>query len=120
MKNQIEIQQRFLGEDNPMKLGHLSSDLARIASLLKMKVGEDTIKGVMEEAKLFAEWTGATPGISQETQMFLVKIQNFLAAKEQEWNSSSQNVTWRKELSDCLRAWSEELLKEAGFFDRNE
>lgn len=117
MKNQLEIQRRFLKEDTPMKLGHLSSDLARIASLLNMKVGTQTVQAVIEEAGLFAEWAGTSPGVSRETQAFLAKIQNFLSAKGQEWNSSNQNPVWRKEAADCLRSWADELLKEAGFFD---
>gem|GEM_PF-5266388 len=88
-----------------MQQGQLASDLARIASLLGMKVEDETTRGVMEEARLFSEWTGANPGISPETQ---------------EWDSKNQDTVWRKELSDCLRAWSDDLLKEAGFLDGNE
>lgn len=115
MRNQIEIQERFLRETAEMRLGHLASDLARIASFIEIETKEGTVKTVMEEAKFFAEW--AARDAKPEIRMFLAEIQGFLAKKELELNSLSNNHEWKKEVSQYVRACSDGLLKKAGFID---
>jgi len=96
-----------------MRLGHLASDLARIATLSGMPDEEETIKGVLEEAKFFAEWAAQEAELN--VQMFLAEIQSFLALTELQWPSLSKDFQWRQEIAGRLRAWSSELLKKAGF-----
>lgn len=118
MKNLAEIQERFLREDSKMRMGHLASDLARLASLLRMKTKQETIKGVMAEAKFFSEW--AAQGMELEIQMLLSEIQSFLAQTELKWESLSNDAGWKEEVTRCLRGWSDVLLQKAGLVDSNE
>ncbi len=120
MNDLSKIQKRYLEEENPMKLGHLASDLARIASLTNMKAGEQALLSVIEEAKFFTEWAATSSGVSIEIQIFLAEIQGFLARKELEADSNLNNEEWKKSLSHCVRTWSHELLEKAGFLDSNE
>ena len=120
MSRLAEIQVRFLKEENSMKLGHLASDLARIASLTEMKAGRTALKSVLEEAKYFSEWAATATNVPLETQMFLAEIQSFIAQKELEFDSMFENQEWRAGLRSRARVWSQELLKRAGFFDSNE
>ena len=115
MRNQNELQERFLKENATMRLGHLASDLGRIASLLGMRVGGETVKTVIEESKFFAEW--AAPEVEPKVQELLADIQSFLALTELEWNGSSDRSEWRGVTARQLRYWSDELLKKAGFID---
>ena len=118
MKNQIEIQKRFLEEDARMRLGHLASDLARIASLVQVQAKEETVKSVIEEGKFFAEW--AAQGVELEIQIFLAEIQSFLARTELEWETLSKDTPWRVKIAERTRNWSEELLRKSGFFNSDE
>lgn len=118
MRNQPEIQERFLKESPEMRLGHLASDLARIASFIEMQLKTEAIKTVIEESKFFAEW--AARDAKPEIQMFLAGIRGFLAQKELELNSLSSNQEWKKEVSQYVRACSDGLLKKAGLIDAGE
>ena len=120
MKSQIEIQQRFLKENAQMRLGHLASDLSRIASLTEIKMEEEAAKLVMEEAKFFTEWAGTAAEADLETRMFLAEIQGYISLKKLEWDSASKGEEWRGNLRRQLRLWSDELLKRAGFFEDDE
>ena len=120
MNHLTKIQERFLKEEDSMKLGHLASDLARIASLTEMEAGRKVLKSVLEEAKYFAEWAATAPGVEIEIQTFLAEIQGFLAEKELELDSKFDNEDWKKLLRGQARTWSDELLNRAGFFDSDE
>jgi hypothetical protein len=115
VKNQTEIQQRFLKENPLMRLGHLSSDLARIASFMEIPNEEQATRSVIQESKFFAEW--AASEVDLETQMLLAEIQGFLTQMEKAWNSSYKNSIWQKNCAQRLRNWADELLKRAGFFN---
>lgn len=117
MRNPLELQERFLKETSPMRLGHLASDLARVSDLLKMRVGPETIKGVLEESKFFAQWAGIAGDLSAEMKTLLAEIQGFVAQKELEWETFSKNSEWRDNVARQLRVWSDELLKKAGFLE---
>lgn len=118
MRNQPEIQERFFRESPEMRLGHLASDLSRIASFIEMQAKTEAIKAVIEESKFFAEW--AAQDAKPEIQMSLAEIQSFLTQKELELNSLSDNHEWKKEVSQYVRACSDGLLKKAGLIDAGE
>ena len=101
-----------------MRLGHLASDLARIASFIEMQLKTEAVKSVIEESKFFAEW--AARDEKPEIQMFLAEIRSFLAQKESELNFLSNNKEWKKEVSQYVRACSDGLLKKAGLIDADE
>ena len=115
MNHLVEIRERFLREENSMKLGHLASDLTRIASLTEMKAGGKVLKSVLEEAKYFAEWAATAPGVVLETQMFLADIQGFIARKELEWEWGLDKQEWKEDFRHRTQIWSQELLERAGF-----
>ena len=117
MKNLIEVQNRFSKENSKMQLGHLASDLARIASFIDIKMDARALKSVIEEAKYFAEWTATAPGVTLETQIFLAKIQEFVAQKELEFDCMFEKEEWRAGVRSRARAWSDELLRKAGFLE---
>lgn len=117
MRNPLELQERFLKETSPMRLGHLASDLARASDLLKMRVGPETIQGVLQESKFFAEWTGTAGDLSIEIKTLLAEIQSFVTQKELEWEALSKNLEWRANVARQLRVWSDELLKKTGLLE---
>ena len=98
-----------------MRLGHLSSDLARIASFMEIPNEEQATKSVIHESKFFAEWTA--PEADLETQMLLAEIQEFLARMETKWDSSYPHPEWKQNCAQQLRDWADTLLKKAGFFN---
>ena len=116
--NPSKLQERFFKEKPKMRLGHLASDLARIAFLLGKELEKETVESVMNESKFFAEW--AAQDVDPETQILLAEIQGCLAQWELEWSSLSANIAWKNKTARILRTWSDELLKRAGFFDSDE
>lgn len=115
MRNQIEIQERFLKEDGKMRLGHLASDLSRIASFIEMQLDTNVVCDVIEEAKLFAEWTAQ--GREFEMQTFLAEIQSTLAQRELELSSLLRDPGRKIEFIRFLKTSSSHLLKKAGFLE---
>lgn len=115
MKNLIEIRESFLKADSKMRLGHLASDLLRIASFIEKGMDFQAIKSVMEEGAFFAEW--AAPQVDLDIQMLLAEIQGYISQKQLEWDSYSANVESMEDIKRQLRFWSNELLKRAGFVE---
>jgi len=118
MNNLVEIQRRFLREGPKMRLGHLASDLSRVASFIEMGTDGKAVKAVMEEGKFFAEWTAEK--VDLEIQILLAEIQCFLAQKESEWDVSFKMDSWRQDVIRQVRNWSQELLQRAGFIEHDE
>ncbi len=100
-----------------MRLGHLASDLARIASFTEMELDEGAIKRVMEEAEFFAEWT--VREVEIEIQRLLAEIQGFLAQARLQWDTLSKNTEWKTEVAKQCRAWANTLLERGGFTAEN-
>ncbi|MBI4395169.1 MAG: hypothetical protein HY583_03120 [Candidatus Omnitrophica bacterium] len=115
MKNQLEVQKRFLQEDTNMKLGHLASDLSRLASLVEMGNKAQTIKGVIEESKFFCEWS--VRDFELDIQTLLAEIQSFLSQMELQWDFLSHQNEWRESVVHKSKVWSQELLQKSGLIN---
>ena len=57
MKNQSAIQERYLHDALPVRLGALAANLARIKSFSSDPEHRDVVEGLLEESKFFIEWT---------------------------------------------------------------
>ena len=77
MKNQVAIQERYLREDLPMRLGELAANLARIQSFSDHLDHREVVACLLEEGSFFIEWTMADAG--SDLQPELLELQRQLA-----------------------------------------
>lgn len=106
-----QIKVRFLREEPSMRLGHLASDLLRIAGFMKRGMINEA-KPVIRESMLFAEW--ASPAVEPRVQGILSEIQSFFALKELQLSRKENFSEELDEITSTSTMWSEKLLKEAG------
>lgn len=104
-----QIKDRFLKEPPTMRLGHLASDLLRIAGFLESGMISEA-GPVIRESKFFAEWAAPEAGV--ELQSLLAEVQSFLALKELRFNACEDSSGEFEETIAHTRKWSQELLKE--------
>ena len=87
------------------KLGGISSDLARLANLLKSGSNDQKLfSDLVTELKCFTEWTAAELPVDQ--QEMLLQLQRTLL----KWIHSSQGALIQKEAT----AWSDKILDASG------
>jgi len=108
MHNLDQIKERYLKESLNMRLGHLASDLARIATFSD----KNAIKDLIEESKFFIEWT--LKEASFDAQVLLAEIQSKLALWERHFSAQNDNAAELEELRETARVWSEKLLEISG------
>ncbi|HVP37226.1 MAG TPA: hypothetical protein VMT04_09550, partial [Terriglobales bacterium] len=75
MKNIQDIKTRYLKDKLPVRLGGISSDLARIASFAPVKDNWETVKSLLEESKFFIEWTALDASLEQKALLVEIQIQ---------------------------------------------
>jgi hypothetical protein len=112
VKNQESIQQRFLKDPLPVRLGGLAADLRRISSAARRAAGAAHVALMLEESQYFIEWSAAE--LSPEAAAQLVEIQVMLSLWKRSWPEVQQNPTQRTLLSIQARQWSDRVLQMAG------
>ncbi|MBI2885198.1 MAG: hypothetical protein HYY15_03385 [Candidatus Omnitrophica bacterium] len=103
-----QIQERFLKDPLPVRLGGLAADLARISSFSENPANRQAVASLLEEGKYFAEW--AAPDAPLETQAVLAEIQIELAVWQRRWISGQPIPNLRSE----AERRADELLTIAG------
>jgi hypothetical protein len=105
MKNIDQIKERFLKEPFNMRLGHLASDLARIATFSD----ENAIKDLIEESKFFIEWVAREA--SFDVKVLLAGMQSKLALCQRRILTQKANNSDLEDLKEAAKAWSEKLVE---------
>ena len=94
MKNLAAIQERYLRDPLPIRLGGLAANLARIESFSNHDALRDAVESLLNESKHFIEWTAADADLA--VQVDLVEIQRQLAkwhlAKAEIWLDSGSRA----------------------------
>jgi len=108
MQNLEGIKNRFLKNNLAMRLGCIASDLARLKSFSEMPNNQKAIRDLIEESKLFIEWTA--PQASLNVQEELINLQLQLAMKGYSFK--------RKEIIKFAAKWSKKVLELSGLIKR--
>ncbi len=77
------LKERYLQGQLPISLGNLASNLARIKSPSQNAANGELIKNMLQESKLFIEWTARDAEI--EIARELVELQIQLACWQYSW-----------------------------------
>lgn len=112
MDNLEERKERFLREPFDGRLGHLASDLMRIAGFLDSDKNRKAVVDIMEESKFFIEW--AASGSPSHIQELFSEMQSRLALWHRHLLMAKENSKEIKDLAKNARLWSAQLIQFSG------
>jgi len=109
MKTLAEREVRYQRETPTAQLGHLASNLNRIALLLERPQEQQTLLQVVKESEHFTEWTAAHWPF--EIQELLVQVQVRLAMWHRVWPRLGARREFRLAVARDAQEWANRLLK---------
>ena len=112
MKDWSPIQERYLRDAVPIRLGGLAANLRRIKSFATQDAGGDAVASLIEESKYFIEWTARDAQI--ETAAQLVELQVQLARWQRNWPQTWSDPSRRQQIAEQSLSWSERVLALSG------
>lgn len=95
-----------------MRMGHLASDLLRVATFLKDRADINTVGDILEESKFFIEWTMADA--PSEVQVLFADIQPRLALWQYRLSQRKKDIVEIEELQKSAKDWSAQLIDMSG------
>lgn len=96
----------------PVRLGGLAANLSRIKSFSANENSRETVASLIDESKMFIEWTAAQAEINTAALMVDVQIQ--LALWQVRWNHIWSDSSERKRIADQSGIWSKQILELSG------
>lgn len=112
MKDWRAIRERYLQDAIPIRLGGLAANLSRIKSFSIHDASQPVVEGLIEESKLFIEWTAAEAGIEAAAE--LVELQIQLSRWQRNWLKIWPDPAQRKEVAVQSGEWSRRVLGLSG------
>lgn len=106
------IRERYLFDDVPVRLGGLAANLSRIKSFANNEKNRSLVESLIEESKLFIEWTARETEI--ETAAKLVELQVELARWQIRMDQIWLDADQRKHISEKSNTWSQQVLMASG------
>jgi len=102
------IQERFIRDGLPVRLGGLAANLARIKSFSNHPDHQEVVASMLNESKFFIEW--AAPDAELDTQAILVELQLQIAQWQCRWADPAR----RKAMAEQAGEWSKRVLEMSG------
>jgi len=112
MKDWKPIQERYLRDAVPIRLGGLAANLRRIKSFASQETSREAVASLIEESKYFIEWTAREAHI--ETAAQLVELQVQLARWQWKWPQIWHDSIQRQQIAEQSSVWSDRVLKLSG------
>lgn len=112
MKNKQRLQERFMRDPLPRRLGGLSATLGRISSSARESSDSTQVANLLDEAKHLIEWTAADtdPEIAAE----LVTMQRLIVLWQKVWVKTPAMTEQRTLLVAQAKHWSDQVLGFSG------
>ena len=117
MRDWNALKSRYLRDELPVRLGNLASNLARIKSRCQNTAHGEIIEDLLQESKLFIEWTAADTEI--EIAAELVELQVQLACWQYSWARIWEDAQQRMRVGEQGRIWSGKVLNMSGLLAVN-
>ena len=108
VQDRTRLQEQYLQDDLPTRLGRLATNLARIQSDSHHSGNQATVEHLIEESKLFIEWTASEIDIDSAAELVTMQIQ--LARWQRNWQSWT-DIAQRIKMANQARVWSERVLE---------
>ena len=112
MKDWTPIQERYLRDAVPIRLGGLAANLRRIKSFASQEASREAVASLIEESKYFIEWTAHEAHV--ETAAQLVELQVQLARWQRKWPQIWLDSIQRQQIAEQSSTWSDRVLKLSG------
>jgi hypothetical protein len=112
MKDWTTIRERYMRDPLPVRLGGLAANLSRIKSFSSNEASRETVASLIDESKMFIEWTAAQAEI--ETAAQLVELQVQLARWQLQWQNIWTDSSKRSQMAKQSSAWSKQVLELSG------
>jgi len=112
MKDWTAIQERYMQDELPVRLGGLAANLSRIKSFSANEASRETVASLIDESKMYIEWTAAQAEI--HTAEKLVELQVQLARWQLQWQSIWNDKSKRDQLAEKSSTWSRKVLELSG------
>ena len=110
--DRTRLQERYLQDDLPTRLRVLAMNLAHIQSFSPHSGNQAAVECLLEESKLFIEWTAGQVDIDSAAELVTMQIQ--LARWQRNWRSLWADAAQRIKMADQARVWSERVLEISG------
>jgi len=112
MKDWSTIRERYMSDALPVRLGGLAANLSRIKSFSANDASRETVASLIDESKMFIEWTAAQA--EMETAAKLVELQVQLALWQLQWRYIWADSDRRARVAEQSSAWSRQVLEMSG------
>ena len=113
--NWDRLNDRYMRDPVPIRLGNLASSLAALSTSAASAVRHDHARTVIDECKHFIEWTG--PETDIEVAAELVRLQVRLAGWQRHWEELRADPDRVAEVSAEARRASDPVLEWSGLLD---
>lgn len=96
----------------PVRLGGLAANLSRIKSFSANENSREAVASLIDESKMFIEWTAAQVEIN--TAALMVELQVQLALWQIRWEHIWTDPAERKQMAEQSGVWSKQILEMSG------
>jgi len=112
MRDWTALRERYLRDGLPTRLGGLAANLGRIKSFAAHGGSREVVESLMDESRLFIEWTAAEAEVSTAAE--LVEIQVQLAGWLDSWPRIRDDPAMRNKVAEQAGVWSQRVLEMSG------
>ena len=112
MKDWTQIRERYLRDDLPVRLGGLAANLSRIKSFSANEASHAVVESLIDESKMFIEWTAAQAEV--HTAEKLIELQIQLARWQLQWKTIRADASKRSQVAEQSATWSKQVLEMSG------
>jgi hypothetical protein len=112
MRDWNAIQKRYLRDALPIRLGGIAANLSRVKSFAAHDANCEAVASLLEESKLFIEWTAGEADISTAAE--LVELQVQLSLWQRALGEIWQNSAQRQQVASTSGKWSQRVLELSG------
>lgn len=112
LKDRTALQERYLRDALPVRLGGLAANLSRIKSFAAHEASRDAVESLIDESKYFIEWTAAETVV--EVSAELVGLQVQLARWQCQWIQIWLDPVRRGQVAEASGVWSKRVLELSG------
>jgi len=112
MKDRAVVQERYLRDSLPVRLGGLAANLSRIKSFAAHDASRDAVESLIDESKYFIEWTA--DDAEMQTAAELVDLQIQLSRWQYNWAQIWTDPAQRRQVAETSSIWSKRVLELSG------
>jgi hypothetical protein len=112
VRDRSAIQERYLRDTLPVRLGGLAGNLSRIRSFAAHEANRDAVESLIDESKYFIEWTAADAEMQTAAELVALQIQ--LARWQCSWSLVWVDLEQRRRFAEEWSIWSKRVLELSG------